>query len=145
MLPLSLLRTAQNHPMLVELKNGETYNGHLVTCDNWMNINLREVICTSRDGDKFWRMPECYIRGSTIKYLRIPDEVIDMVKEDVISKGGGRGGGGGRGRGGRGGRGGGGRGGFGGRGGGPGGGGRGGGQGGRGGGGGGNRGRGGMM
>ena len=87
MLPLSLLRTAQNHPMLVELKNGETYNGHLVSCDNWMNINLREasvksnlvsklkrssvkVICTSRDGDKFWRMPECYIRSSNIKYLR---------------------------------------------------------------------------
>ena len=75
MLPLSLLRTAQNHPMLVELKNGETYNGHLVSCDNWMNINLREVICTSRDGDRFWRMSECYVRGSTIKYLRIPDEV----------------------------------------------------------------------
>ncbi|KAG7514585.1 U6 snRNA-associated Sm LSm4 [Solea senegalensis] len=92
MLPLSLLKTAQNHPMLVELKNGETYNGHLVSCDNWMNINLREVICTSRDGDKFWRMPECYIRGSTIKYLRIPDEIIDMVKEEVLSKGRGRGG-----------------------------------------------------
>ncbi|KAE8752423.1 U6 snRNA-associated Sm-like protein LSm4 [Frankliniella fusca] len=91
MLPLSLLRTAQNHPMLVELKNGETYNGHLVSCDNWMNINLREVICTSRDGDKFWRMPECYIRGSTIKYLRIPDEVIDMVKEEVMQKSRGRG------------------------------------------------------
>ncbi|XP_013789022.1 U6 snRNA-associated Sm-like protein LSm4 [Limulus polyphemus] len=91
MLPLSLLRTAQNHPMLVELKNGETYNGHLVSCDNWMNINLREVICTSRDGDKFWRMPECYIRGSTIKYLRIPDEVIDMVKDEVLAKGRGRG------------------------------------------------------
>ena len=85
MLPLSLLRTAQNHPMLVELKNGETYNGHLVTCDNWMNINLREVICTSRDGDRFWRMPECYIRGSNIKYLRIPDEVIDLVREEVKS------------------------------------------------------------
>ncbi|XP_055917246.1 U6 snRNA-associated Sm-like protein LSm4 [Eupeodes corollae] len=82
MLPLSLLKTAQSHPMLVELKNGETYNGHLVSCDSWMNINLRDVICTSKDGDRFWRMPECYIRGSTIKYLRIPDEVIDMVKED---------------------------------------------------------------
>ncbi|KAL4236380.1 RNA processing protein [Mactra antiquata] len=108
MLPLSLLRTAVNHPMLVELKNGETYNGHLVSCDNWMNINLREVICTSRDGDRFWRMPECYIRGSTIKYLRIPDEVIDMVKEEVMQKSKGRGdmkgrGGGQRGRGGRGG------------------------------------------
>ncbi|KAK4337418.1 hypothetical protein RND71_043875 [Anisodus tanguticus] len=68
--------------MLVELKNGETYNGHLVSCDSWMNVNLREVICTSRDGDKFWRMNECYIKGSMIKYLRIPDEVIDIVKEE---------------------------------------------------------------
>jgi U6 snRNA-associated Sm-like protein LSm4 len=68
---------------LVELKNGETFNGHLVSCDNWMNINLREVICTSREGDKFWRMNECYIRGPMIKYLRIPDEVIDTVKEEV--------------------------------------------------------------
>ncbi|KAM7444641.1 RNA processing protein [Porites harrisoni] len=136
-LPLSLLRTAQNHPMLVELKNGETYNGHLVSCDNWMNINLREVICTSRDGDRFWRIPECYVRGSNIKYLRIPDEVIDMVKDEMVKQGkgrgtgrpgrGGRGGGGGGGRGGHnsGGGGGGGRGGsFGGRGGGRGGGGQ---------------------
>ncbi|XP_003743819.1 U6 snRNA-associated Sm-like protein LSm4 [Galendromus occidentalis] len=92
MLPLSLLRTAQNHPMLVELKNGETYNGHLVSCDNWMNINLREVICTSREGDKFWRIPECYVRGNTIRFLRIPDEVIEMVKEDINNGGGGRGG-----------------------------------------------------
>ena len=107
----------------MELKNGETYNGHLVNCDTWMNIHLREVICTSKvisslyfeflglaslnfpceidvsftflsysvvmflfcidwssglfsqDGDRFWRMPECYIRGNTIKYLRVPDEV----------------------------------------------------------------------
>ncbi|KAB7494089.1 U6 snRNA-associated Sm-like protein LSm4 [Armadillidium nasatum] len=122
MLPLSLMKTAQNHPMLVELKNGETYNGHLVSCDNWMNINLKDVICTSRDGDKFWRMPECYVRGSTIKYLRLPDEVIDLVKEEVIARGRGRGGdsrgrgGPGRGRGGGGGGGGPGRGGFGGRG-----------------------------
>ena len=84
MLPLSLLRTAQNHPMLVELKNGETYNGHLVSCDNWMNINLREVICTSRDGDRFWRMSECYVRGSTIKYLRIPDEVRSHIRVTTV-------------------------------------------------------------
>ena len=74
-LPLSLLRTSQGHPMLVELKNGETYNGHLVSCDNWMNICLREVICTSRDGDRFWKLPELVVRGNNIKYLRIPEEV----------------------------------------------------------------------
>ncbi|KAL0335480.1 UNVERIFIED_CONTAM: putative U6 snRNA-associated Sm-like protein LSm4 [Sesamum radiatum] len=86
MLPLSLLKTAQGHPMLVELKNGETYNGHLVNCDTWMNIHLREVICTSKDGDRFWRMPECYIRGNTIKYLRVPDEVIDKVQEETKTR-----------------------------------------------------------
>ena len=59
---------------------GETYNGHLDSCDNWMNINLREVICTSPDGERFWRLPEIYIRGNTIKYLRVPDEIIDLVR-----------------------------------------------------------------
>ncbi len=68
--------------MLVELKNGETYNGHLVSCDSWMNLNLREVVCTSKDGEKFWQMRECYIRGNCIKYLRIPEEVLEKVKED---------------------------------------------------------------
>ena len=33
---------------LVELKSGETYNGILVSCDTWMNLHLREVICTSK-------------------------------------------------------------------------------------------------
>jgi len=52
-----------------------------------MNINLREVICTSRDGDRIWKIPECYVRGSNIKYLRIPDEVIDMVKDEMVKQG----------------------------------------------------------
>ncbi|KAF4149839.1 LSM domain-containing protein [Phytophthora infestans] len=86
MLPLSLLKTAQGHPMLVELKNGDTYNGHLVNCDTWMNVNLREVICTSKDGDRFWKMPECYIRGNTIKYIRVPNEILDMVNEEDFNK-----------------------------------------------------------
>lgn len=33
---------------MVELKNGETYNGHLVSCDTWMNLKLKDVICTSK-------------------------------------------------------------------------------------------------
>uniref|UniRef100_A0A183CRB0 U6 snRNA-associated Sm-like protein LSm4 n=1 Tax=Globodera pallida TaxID=36090 RepID=A0A183CRB0_GLOPA len=82
-LPLSLLKTAQNHPMLIELKNGETYNGMLVACDSWMNVHLRDAICTSKEGDRFVKIPEVYVRGSTIKYLRIPDEVVDLVKDEV--------------------------------------------------------------
>lgn len=86
MLPLSLLKTANNHGVLVELKNGETYNGHMVNCDNWMNIHLTEVICTSKDGDRFWRLPEAYLRGNTIKYIRVPDEVIDKVQDEQLRR-----------------------------------------------------------
>lgn len=66
-----------------------------------MNITLREVYQTSPDGDRFWRLKECYIRGSTvstqsldhainfynsfiyqIKYLRVPDALLDTVQEE---------------------------------------------------------------
>ena len=60
---------------------------------------MRGVICTSRDGDRFWKLPEVVIRGNNIKYLRIPEDIIGMVpEEDLSAKGGGFGGkGGGRG------------------------------------------------
>ncbi len=53
---------------MVELKNGETFNGHLVDCDTFMNITLREVYQTASDGERFWKLKECYIRGSTVCY-----------------------------------------------------------------------------
>jgi small nuclear ribonucleoprotein (snRNP)-like protein len=43
--------------MLVELKNGETLNGHLVNCDTWMNLTLKEVVQTSPV-----RLPLCATR-----------------------------------------------------------------------------------
>lgn len=53
--------------MLVELKNGETLNGHLVQCDTYMNLTLREVVQTSPDGDRFYRLPEAYVRGNNVR------------------------------------------------------------------------------
>ncbi|XP_031494294.1 probable U6 snRNA-associated Sm-like protein LSm4 isoform X3 [Nymphaea colorata] len=113
MLPLSLLKTAQGHPMLVELKNGETYNGHLVNCDSWMNIHLREVICTSKVIDKVQeetnksrtdRKPPGVGRGrgrGRDDSSGRPAKSIGRGQED----GSGKGGGSGRGRGGSGGKG----------------------------------------
>jgi U6 snRNA-associated Sm-like protein LSm4 len=54
--------------MLIELKTGETLNGHLVSCDTYMNIMLKEVVQTSPDGDKFFRLPECYVRGNNVSW-----------------------------------------------------------------------------
>eukprot|EP01068_Selenidium_serpulae_P018275 Selendium_serpulae@DN6446_c4_g2_i3.p1 len=103
-LPLTLLRTSQNQPMMVELKNGDTYSGLLAACDGFMNLHMRDAVCTSRDGERFWKIPECYIRGNNIKYLRLPNEVFDMAvtqeesrKEGRDHRPGGRGRGRGRG------------------------------------------------
>ncbi|KAK0507438.1 hypothetical protein JMJ35_009961 [Cladonia borealis] len=105
MLPLGLLNAAQGHPMLVELKNGETLNGHLSNWDTWMNLTLKEVVQTSPEGDKFFRLPEVYVRGNNIKYLRVPDEIIDLVKDQQQNQPSSRGRGGGAPRGDHGGRG----------------------------------------
>ncbi|WVW80340.1 hypothetical protein I302_102320 [Kwoniella bestiolae CBS 10118] len=82
MLPLSLLTAAQGKPMLVELKNGVTFNGHLVECDNFMNVTLREVYQTSADGERFWKMKEMFIKGNIIKYFRIADSILDTAMEE---------------------------------------------------------------
>lgn len=84
--------------MLVELKSGETLNGHLIACDPFMNLTLRSVYQTAADGSRFWKCKEAYVRGSTIKYVRIPEELLDVVKDEQAKArrapgGGGRGGG----------------------------------------------------
>jgi U6 snRNA-associated Sm-like protein LSm4 len=74
-LPLGLLNAAQGHPMLVELKNGETLNGHLVNCDTWMNLTLKEVVQTSPEGDRFMRLPEVYVRGNNVSPAANPNRL----------------------------------------------------------------------
>lgn len=60
-----------NPVQMVELKNGESFNGHLIDCDTFMNITLREVYQTSAESDRFWKLKEVYIRGSTVCLLSI--------------------------------------------------------------------------
>ncbi|KAK6461642.1 hypothetical protein DFJ63DRAFT_297878, partial [Scheffersomyces coipomensis] len=81
MLPLYLLTSAKSKEILIELKNGESLNGELVNCDSWMNLTLKNVIQTSPNGEEFVKIPEIYIRGNHIKYLRLPEEVMDYAKE----------------------------------------------------------------
>jgi U6 snRNA-associated Sm-like protein LSm4 len=85
-LPLSLLRSAPNHPILVELKSGEAYSGVLFECDGWMNIHLRDAVLTSKDGDRFWRVPSCYIRGNNVKFIRVPEEVVDVATREASAE-----------------------------------------------------------
>lgn len=168
-LPLGLLNAAQGHPILVELKSGENLNGHLVMCDTWMNLTLKEVVqsspvrslvlllpvyaarrvfwlCDARNCEltegriggrqvrevtgslrqgqqRTYRARRCptpwsrspapaaggydtarydgrWLTSRQIKYLRVPDEIIDIAKESQQAQGGFRGGRGGQHRGG---------------------------------------------
>ncbi|KAK2196098.1 bifunctional LSM domain [Babesia duncani] len=82
-LPLSILKAGKGHPALIELKSGETYSGILASCDTFMNIHMLNAVCTSRLGDEFWRLNECFIRGNNVKSFRLPDEVSELAKDEL--------------------------------------------------------------
>jgi len=48
-----------------------------------MNLSLSDVIITSSDGQRFWQLKECFIRGNNVKYFQVPDEVLEQVKVDM--------------------------------------------------------------
>ena len=85
MLPTSVVSSCRGRPVLLELKDGTTYNGLLVSCDGFMNVSLREVVCTSRDGERFWRAEDVHVRGTSVKYFRVPEEALEMAAKEEAS------------------------------------------------------------
>ncbi|KAF9765410.1 hypothetical protein IL306_002303 [Fusarium sp. DS 682] len=64
------------------------------------NFGENMLIDWLQEGDRFVRLPEVYVKGNNIKYLRVPDEIIDQVSESQKGQQGGfRGGRGGQSRG----------------------------------------------
>jgi len=52
--------------MMVDTRNGESYDGILEACDNFMNMKLRDVLITSSSG-QFSKCEQVFIRGNSIK------------------------------------------------------------------------------
>lgn len=79
MFPQTLLQAAQNTPVLVQVRSGQTYNGILVNKDTYMNMNLKDVTITSPTGDEFHTVPTCFIRGTQIKYVQVTNEATEAA------------------------------------------------------------------
>lgn len=79
-----MLTSVKSQEILVELKNGESVYGKLTDCDSWMNLTLSDVVVNYNKGEKFNKLNEIYIRGSHIKFLRLPDLVMDHAKEQTL-------------------------------------------------------------
>ena len=69
MLPLHVLKQSGiSAQMMVDCKNGESYDGKLQACDAFMNLKLSEVTITSASG-VFSKCTELFIRGNNVKTI----------------------------------------------------------------------------
>lgn len=71
-IPVKLLHEALGHIVTVEIKGGASYRGKLFEAEDNLNVSLKEVIVTSRDG-KQTPMDSVYVRGSMIRFVVVPD------------------------------------------------------------------------
>ncbi|EPZ35725.1 Sm-like ribonucleo protein [Rozella allomycis CSF55] len=72
--PLKLLHETLGLVVTVELKNGYTYRGKLHEVEDTMNLQLRDVTVTARDGH-ISQMDQCFIRGSHLRFIAVPDNL----------------------------------------------------------------------
>jgi small nuclear ribonucleoprotein D3 len=70
--PIKLLHEAQGHVVTLELNNGTVYRGKLSEAEDNMNVQLREITVTARDG-RVSQLDQVYIRGSHVRFFIVPD------------------------------------------------------------------------
>lgn len=86
MLPITLLNAAQGLEVNVECKSGRKYTGKVQACDLFMNVTLENVTLTSAHPDGPKTFPELYLRGYSIKYVKIPDQLLNSIVEERLAK-----------------------------------------------------------
>ncbi|CAG8435083.1 15447_t:CDS:2 [Funneliformis caledonium] len=79
--PIKLLHEAQGHVVTLELNNGTVYRGKLSEAEDNMNVQLREITVTARDG-RVSQLDQVYIRGSHVRFFIVPD----MLKNAPIAQ-----------------------------------------------------------
>ncbi|WOO80901.1 Small nuclear ribonucleoprotein SmD3a [Vanrija pseudolonga] len=70
--PVKLLHESLGHIITVELKTGEMYRGKLMEAEDSLNMALREITVTARDG-RVSQLEQVYIRGSMVRFIIVPD------------------------------------------------------------------------
>lgn len=84
--PLAILRQTHGQVVSVELDNGETVNGSVIRADRVMNLVLKSVIRTSADGKHFWQSREAFIRGASIRCLRLEERALSKPSARSLKK-----------------------------------------------------------
>ncbi|KAI9093471.1 small nuclear ribonucleoprotein Sm D3-like protein [Phlyctochytrium arcticum] len=70
--PIKLLHEAEGHIITLELKSGAIYRGKLLDAEDNMNVQLKDIIVTQRDGRQS-QLEQVYVRGSQVRFFIVPD------------------------------------------------------------------------
>ncbi|KAI0000366.1 hypothetical protein BJV77DRAFT_973503 [Russula vinacea] len=66
------LHESLGHIVTVELKTGNLYRGKLAEAEDNLNISLKDITVTGRDG-RVSQLDQVYIRGSMVRFFIVPD------------------------------------------------------------------------
>ncbi|OAQ98315.1 hypothetical protein LLEC1_06225 [Akanthomyces lecanii] len=62
----------QGHIITLEITSGQTYRGKLLEAEDNMNVQLKDITVTARDG-RVSHLDQVYIRGSHVRFFIVPD------------------------------------------------------------------------
>ncbi|TXT13611.1 hypothetical protein VHUM_00978 [Vanrija humicola] len=82
--PVKLLHESLGHIITVELKTGEMYRGKLMEAEDSLNMALREITVTARDG-RVSQLEQVYIRGSMVSAVSGRSDA--MRRDRVVAAG----------------------------------------------------------
>ncbi|KAI9796861.1 MAG: hypothetical protein M1825_006498, partial [Sarcosagium campestre] len=79
-IPIKLLNEAQGHVVTLEITSGQVYRGKLLDAEDNMNVQLKDITVTARDG-RVSHLDQVYIRGSHVRFFIVPDmlRAIDLT------------------------------------------------------------------
>lgn len=76
------LPSATNQPVTVELKNGNSVNGQVLSCTPLMNLSMKNIRLIQAHQDP-QLMQYMNIRGNQIRHIKLPD---DLNIETLLSR-----------------------------------------------------------
>ncbi|KAK3065050.1 hypothetical protein LTS18_012497 [Coniosporium uncinatum] len=71
-IPIKLLNEATGHVVTLEITSGQVYRGKLLEAEDNMNVQLKDITVTARDG-RVSHLDQVYIRGSHVRFFIVPD------------------------------------------------------------------------
>ncbi|KAF2103884.1 LSM domain-containing protein [Rhizodiscina lignyota] len=71
-IPIKLLNEAMGHIITLEINTGQVYRGKLIEAEDNMNVQMRDITVTARDGRVSY-LDQAYIRGSHVRFFIVPD------------------------------------------------------------------------